>query len=312
MFRKKEHVEECPIFLTVKGFQKMLHMCVLVYSVQMGRHLSEECCKQHFWKQTETQQCGSHQPSPKLMKNPRLGLGAKEKCLLIAFHCTWNRKGWRQNWGSLQTATRVLSPFCMHREPALAFLAVISAISCTHTHLQLNLLTRSWIFSTISAQTALTPRSSCFGVQTQPRACGCMEPCCWHWMLQCMARAFYAVALYACKGNIIAQILQIFLLGSISGTSILCVSPPGGSPWALPLGISPVWFPAEQPELGWCYVLWSAICWNFVLLLFQWRMVLLAQEMDKGCPDWHLTCELSAQCKQLEGGVWTAEIICVP
>lgn len=187
-----------------------------------------------------------------------------------------------------------------------------SAISCTHTHLQLNLLTRSWIFSTISAQTALTPRSSCFGVQTQPRACGCMEPCCWHWMLQCMARAFYAVALYACKWNIIAQILQIFLPGSISGTSIVCVSPPGGSPWALPLGISPVWFPAEQPELGWCYVLWSAICWNFVLLLFQWRMVLLAQEMDKGCPDWHLTCELSAQCKQLEGGVWTAEIICVP
>lgn len=48
MFRKKEHVEECPIFLTVKGFQKMLHMCVLVYFVQMGRHLSEECCKQHF------------------------------------------------------------------------------------------------------------------------------------------------------------------------------------------------------------------------------------------------------------------------
>lgn len=42
------------------------------------------------------------------------------------------------------------------------------------------------------------------------------------------------------------------------------------------LGHQPcLWFPAEQPELGWCYVLWSAICRNFVLLLFKWWVVTL-------------------------------------
>lgn len=99
-------------------------------------------------------------------------------------------------------------------------------------------------------------------------------------------------ARYACKRDVIAQILQTFLLGSISDTLVLWISPSSGvlGPRAVPASS-----PGHQHSLiafravrtAGCCGFWSATCWHFVLLLFTWGMMPLGQ-MYGGCPCWHL------------------------
>lgn len=140
MFRKKRACGGMPNFHGCRGFsENVAHVCAYLLCAN-GKASLRGMLQAAFLKANRNSWwCGSHQLSPKIMKKPRLGLDAKEKCpkLLFTAHGT-GRAGIRAEDPSKRPSTaaiRVLSPFCVYREPALVLLAVISLLPFpAHTH----------------------------------------------------------------------------------------------------------------------------------------------------------------------------------